>query len=184
MDPKHPDPGSEAPLPGAPAPGTPPIRILLYVAPLAFLGMVVAAIVAAGAIAGETAERKDAFVRRAEDFVAHSILGGQGAARILVDKSRSDRASLTDLLLAPGASIPPRTESEQDTLFYVIRGVAKVTVDGRQRAARPGDAVHIPAGKRYSVLSAGRFEPLRLVLVHVGPGPEQRFTDGAPTAME
>ncbi len=174
-------PNETHPLPG---PRTPAIRILLYAAPLAFMVLVVASIVAAGAVAGEAAERKDAFVRRAEEHVAHSILGGQGAARILVDRARSARASLTDVLLAPGASIPPRTESEQDTFLYVVQGVAKVTVEGRQRAARKGDAVHIPAGQRYTILSAGKFEPLRMVLFHVGPGPEQRFADGEPVPLD
>lgn len=55
----------------------------------------------------------------------------------------------------PGNGTPPHAHEENEETFYVIRGKAKVNIEGHDYEAKPGCVVHIPPGITHNLLSIG-----------------------------
>lgn len=121
-----------------------------------------------------------AIVVRGADTPAHVIARGQGSAQIFHDRSTSPSASLTVLVLAPGASVPPHRHPDSVEMLYVLEGSATMRVDGVTFELGPGDVVWIPMNAEHEALVTGEV-PLRAVQVYTPAGPEARFRPAPPS---
>lgn len=111
---------------------------------------------------------------------AYTIAGGKGVATLLHNASTgSAEAALGLLSLQDGAAVPAHVHAESAEFLYVLEGRAEMTIAGTVVAITKGDALRIPAGVEHSAKVVGS---LSAVQVYVGPGPEQRFTQGAPVS--
>lgn len=106
----------------------------------------------------------------------YTIAAGKGTATLLLGPSTGAPEAAVDLLvLADGAVVPPHVHDGSVEVLYIVEGRAEMVIAGEAVVAEKGDAVRIPAGVEHSAKVTGS---LRAVQVYVGPGPEQRFTQG------
>lgn len=123
-------------------------------------------------------------VARAAEAPTYAIAGGAGTARLLLNASQGAPAAVSHLVLAPGAEVPPHRHDSSAELLYVETGQVTMVIGGQTWTAGPGDAILIPAGVEHSARVLGKIQPLEAVQIYVGPGPEQRFTQGPPAKEE
>jgi mannose-6-phosphate isomerase-like protein (cupin superfamily) len=70
------------------------------------------------------------------------------------------------MCLAPGDDLGVDLHPHADQFFRIEQGDATFVFDEKQeRAARPGDAVVVPAGTTYNVINASRSETLKLYTI-------------------
>jgi quercetin dioxygenase-like cupin family protein len=104
------------------------------------------------------------------------IAAGRGTATLLLDAAQgASEASMTRLSFQDGAQVPPHVHDASAELLYVLEGRVEMVVAGEAVVAQKGDAIRIPAGVEHSARVVGGLEAVQ---VYVGPGPEQRFTQG------
>lgn len=111
------------------------------------------------------------------------IADGKGGARIMLDETTAPglkEASMSELILLPGAVVPEHTHDTSAELLYVLEGHATMMLDGQEQVVRAGMAIYIPAGVKHSVTMDTKVEPLRAIQVYTPGGPEQRFKKGTP----
>lgn len=120
-------------------------------------------------------------LRRASASTAptYEIAAGRGQAALLLHAGTGSReAALSRLVLRSGAEVPEHVHAESAEFLYVVRGAVVVRIEGKAHTLAAGDAVRIPAGQKHSGAVPISVEQAELVQFYVGPGPEQRFTQG------
>lgn len=109
----------------------------------------------------------------------YEIAAGRGQAALLLNAGTGSReAAISRLVLRSGAEVPEHVHAQSAEFLYVVRGEVVVRIEGKAHSLRAGDAVRIPAGQKHSGAVPISVEQAELVQVYVGPGPEQRFTQG------
>lgn len=83
--------------------------------------------------------------------------------------ARTERALLDLYCLGPGQEQTPHAHADQDKIYVVLEGRARVSLDGREESLEAGEAVVAPAGSPHGIANAGT-SPL-LALVVVAPPP-------------
>jgi quercetin dioxygenase-like cupin family protein len=97
------------------------------------------------------------------------------AAKFQADKlakialATTDRTQLDLYCVAPGQAQQPHTHADQDKIYFVLEGRARVQVGDGEEMVDPGEAVVAPAGVPHGLVNAAD-TPL-LVLVVVTPPP-------------
>jgi mannose-6-phosphate isomerase-like protein (cupin superfamily) len=66
----------------------------------------------------------------------------------------SQETSLWHVAIAPGTPAAPHQVTREE-IFVVLSGVARVTIDGVEADARPGDAIVVPANTTFAIANAG-----------------------------
>jgi mannose-6-phosphate isomerase-like protein (cupin superfamily) len=81
--------------------------------------------------------------------------------RSILDRTNSTarNQSLAEATLPPGAATEPHLHPTTEEIYYVLRGVGRMTLGTERRAVRPGDGILIPPGTPHSIENVGR-EPL------------------------
>lgn len=79
------------------------------------------------------------------------------------------RAQLDLYCFEPGQEQKPHVHQDQDKIYVVLEGEARVVVDGREETLGPGEAVMARTGAAHGLRNASQ-EKL-LVLVVVAPPP-------------
>mgnify|MGYP000889324647 CR=1 FL=1 len=94
--------------------------------------------------------------------------GGKGTVQI---KHIFEQTELTGkcrlfacITLEPGCSIGQHPHENEEEVYYILKGRAKVVDDGEERELRPGDAVLTGGGRSHSIANAGE-EPVELLAV-------------------
>lgn len=88
---------------------------------------------------------------------------------VKVGLASTPRVQLDLYCLEPGQEQKPHVHADQDKLYLVLEGRARVLLDGRQETLEPGEAVVAPAGRSHGLANPG---PDRLlVAVVVSPPP-------------
>lgn len=106
----------------------------------------------------------------------YRILGGKGEATLYVNATTgAPEAAVDRLVIEAGGAVPAHVHDASVEILYVVEGRVEMVIGGVKQAAGPGDVVRIPAGVEHSAVATTR---LVAVQVYVGPGPEQRFTQG------
>jgi mannose-6-phosphate isomerase-like protein (cupin superfamily) len=82
--------------------------------------------------------------------------------------------SLAEARLPPGASTAPHYHPKTEEIYYILDGRGRMTIDGRTREAKPGDAIAIPPGAVHTIANSGQ-ETLRF-LCCCAPGYEHEDT--------
>lgn len=85
--------------------------------------------------------------------------------RVLQQTARSQTAVMT---IAPGGDAGPPEEHDGDQIVYVVEGEAIVRIGDKERHAKPGALVMIPAKTRHHVRNSGR-APLFFVTIYAPP---------------
>jgi quercetin dioxygenase-like cupin family protein len=81
----------------------------------------------------------------------------------------TSRAQLDLYCVAPGQSQRPHTHGDQDKIYYVLKGLGRFSLAGKDLSLVSGEALVAPAGVQHGVTNDGT-DPL-LVLVVVTPPP-------------
>src|SRR5437867_1646478 len=91
-------------------------------------------------------------IAHAKDAAAYRILGGKGTAALLVNQAWGPvDASVTRLVLEPGAEVAEHAHEQSAEILYVVSGKVEMRLgDGPASQAGAGDAIYIPAGVKHS----------------------------------
>jgi putative monooxygenase len=118
------------------------------------------------------------YVVSTKEAPRYLLPNGQGSATLMLNASTGASAASMGLLeLTKGTRVPEHTHDTSAEILYVEDGALELIVDGQKVQAGRGDAIYIPAGVKHSVVVVSEV-PFRAVQLYVGPGPEQRFTQG------
>ena len=79
-------------------------------------------------------------------------------------------SQLVVMCLAPGEDIGDEVHPNVDQFFRIEKGEAKFVLDEkRERVARDGDAVVVPAGTYHNVINTSKTAPLNLYTLYSPP---------------
>ena len=94
--------------------------------------------------------------------------GGEGEVKIhhLFEPGeyRGHVRLMARIVLEPGCSIGPHEHQEEEELFYVLRGKARLTEDGTDYELKPNDAALTGGGRSHALANIGD-EPLEVLAV-------------------
>ncbi len=100
--------------------------------------------------------------------VRRQMRGGRGEVEILhvfgQEELKGRCRLFARLRLAQGCSIGAHPHENEEEAFYILRGEAQATEDGRAYTLRPGDAMLTGGGASHSIENA-RAEPLEVLAV-------------------
>jgi quercetin dioxygenase-like cupin family protein len=78
---------------------------------------------------------------------AIDIKVGQIGIRYLIDGSQKGGMGMFELLVPPGAIVPPpHSHSDNEELIYVVEGKLRYSVGTEARDLAPGEGMHTPKG--------------------------------------
>jgi mannose-6-phosphate isomerase-like protein (cupin superfamily) len=83
--------------------------------------------------------------------------------------AQTERTLLDLYCLGPGQEQKPHAHADQDKIYVVLEGRARVVLDGREEDLEPGEAVVAPAGTPHGIANAGATALLALVVVTPPP---------------
>ena len=81
----------------------------------------------------------------------------------------TERALLDLYCVGPGQSQKPHTHGDQDKIYVVVDGRARIRVGGDEDTLGPGEAVIAPAGVEHGLVNDGPVPLLVLALVTPPP---------------
>ena len=81
-------------------------------------------------------------------------LGGTRFTALINPRSGAKDTSVWRVEIAPGTPATPH-EVTREEVFVILSGRARVTIDGVEGEASPGDAVLVPANTPFAITSAG-----------------------------
>jgi mannose-6-phosphate isomerase-like protein (cupin superfamily) len=67
--------------------------------------------------------------------------------------------SIAEATLAPGAATTEHFHPRAEEVYHILRGRARIHIEGKERVLQAGDAVAIPNGQRHKIWNIGA-EPL------------------------
>ena len=81
--------------------------------------------------------------------------------RSILDRTNSSAAhqSLAEATLPPGAVTEAHRHPHTEEIYYILRGVGRMTIGAEQREVGPGDGILIPPATRHTIQNVGQ-EPL------------------------
>ena len=104
---------------------------------------------------------------------------GQMEIRYLVDGSKSGGLGVFELIVPPGANVPPpHSHSHNEEFFYVVEGSIGYSVDGESRELAPGQWMSTPRGSVHAFRNTGTQTARALVVLTPDIG-AQYFRDVA-----
>lgn len=108
---------------------------------------------------------------------ATHTLGSTRFTSLATPSRGSQETSVWRVEIAPRTPATPHSLTREE-VFVVLDGEATVEIDGVGDAARPGDAIVVPAGVEFALANDGD-QPLRL-LCCLPVGGQGRIADGDP----
>jgi quercetin dioxygenase-like cupin family protein len=91
---------------------------------------------------------------------------GQMEIRYLVDGSKSGGLGVFELVVPPGANVPPpHSHSHNEEFFYVVEGSIGYSVDGESRELAPGEWMSTPRGSVHAFRNTGTQTARALVVL-------------------
>ncbi len=84
---------------------------------------------------------------------------------IVIDEGAGYKVKRIEVL--PGKRLSYQKHARRDERWVVVQGCAQVTLDGNERLARVGEAVHVPAGAAHRIANPGA-ELLVLIEIQLG----------------
>ena len=114
-------------------------------------------------------------IKRADQMreeVRPRMRGGEGEVKIYhlfePGEYRGHARLIARLVLAPGCSIGPHEHKEEEEVFYVLKGRARVTEDGASFELGPGEAAITGGGRTHALANIGEedLEVLAVILTY------------------
>ncbi|MCD6733752.1 MAG: cupin domain-containing protein [Burkholderiaceae bacterium] len=91
---------------------------------------------------------------------------GQMEIRYLVDGSKSGGLGVFELIVPPGANVPPpHSHSHNEEFFYVVEGSIGYSVDGESRELAPRQWMSTPRGSVHAFRNTGTQTARALVVL-------------------
>ncbi len=91
---------------------------------------------------------------------------GQMEIRYLVDGSKSGGLGVFELVVPPGANVPPpHSHSHNEEFFYVVEGSIGYSVDNESRELAPGQWMSTPRGSVHAFRNTGTQTARALVVL-------------------
>ncbi len=72
--------------------------------------------------------------------------------------------------MPPGSSTTPHSHDEEET-FIVVRGLGRMSVDGRERDVATGDAIYLEPFSAHTIANRSASEPLEFLCIWWGGAP-------------
>lgn len=102
--------------------------------------------------------------------------------RILLDgKQTHGTLSLTELIVPPGAGVPPHVHHREEETFHVVEGELEIWCGGHTTRLRAGDTFFAPRGIPHSPKAVGT-HAARVLVTLVPAGFERFFREAAELA--
>jgi len=109
------------------------------------------------------------------DAVPFTTVDGSTIRELLAHRNSGiRRQSLAEARLGPGAATTPHHHAVTEEIYYILDGVAAMTIDGQTRPVGPGDAIAIPPGAVHTIRNTGAEE--LVFLCTCAPGYEHADT--------
>jgi len=96
-----------------------------------------------------------------------------GAKMAKIALAATARAQLDLYCMAPGQSQKPHSHGDQDKIYYVLEGVGRFSLAGKDMRLASGEALVAPAGVEHGVTNDGT-DPLLVLVVVTPPPPHAR----------
>ena len=68
------------------------------------------------------------------------------------------KQSLAEARLAIGGATTPHFHEHTEEIYYILQGVAEMTIGDQKQQVGPGDAIGIPPGAVHTILNSGQEE--------------------------
>jgi quercetin dioxygenase-like cupin family protein len=105
------------------------------------------------------------YIKTVNDIESSPLTAGNGASmQMLISPQIAPHFAMRKFTIKTGGSMPYHTNSVEHEQ-YVLKGSAKVIIDGKEKIAKAGDCIFIPAGiaHSYEVIGDENYEFLCLV---------------------
>jgi mannose-6-phosphate isomerase-like protein (cupin superfamily) len=113
------------------------------------------------------------------DTVPFTTADGSTIRELLAHRNSGiRRQSLAEARLAPGRATTPHHHAATEEIYYILAGVAAMTIGDETRPVGPGDAIAIPPGLRHTIRNTGGEE--LVFLCTCAPGYEHADTFLSP----
>ena len=122
------------------------------------------------------------YLRRQDEGEALWFLGNLVTIKAAGEQTHG-RVTVVEFLNPAGFAPPLHRHLDEDEMFYVLSGSARIRCDDTVFDADPGDFVHLPAGRPHTFL-AGEDEPLRVLQITTPAGFEHFAADAGEPARE
>jgi len=103
--------------------------------------------------------------------------GGVGVAIFdhILEKTemKANCRMFTKITLEPGASIGSHQHADEEDVYYIVRGLATVTDNGKTCTMYPGEVMYTGSGESHSIANEGT-EPLEFVSIIMIYQPPER----------
>jgi mannose-6-phosphate isomerase-like protein (cupin superfamily) len=103
--------------------------------------------------------------------------GGVGVAIFdhILEKTemKANCRMFTKITLEPGASIGSHQHADEEDVYYIVRGLATVTDNGKTCTMYPGEVMYTGSGESHSIANEGT-EPLEFVSIIMTYQPPER----------
>lgn len=80
----------------------------------------------------------------------------------------SERYKVKKIVVNPSQRLSYQSHSQRKEFWTIVRGCAKVTLDGVDRLLSVGESIEIPLGAKHRVQNASEFHELEFVEVQTG----------------
>lgn len=84
------------------------------------------------------------------------------------EKGATDRHSLAHIVIPPGASSAPHYHQVSEETYYILRGTARMRIDGREFSLPPARVCLIKPGETHLITNEGE-EELEFLAVSAPP---------------
>lgn len=115
-----------------------------------------------------------------QDAVPFTTVDGSTIRELLAHRNSGIRnQSLAEARLAVGQATAPHHHAVTEEIYYILSGVAAMTLGDETRLVGPGDAIAIPPGLRHTIRNTGAEELVFLCTCAPGYEHDDTFLDAA-----
>ncbi len=115
-----------------------------------------------------------------QDAVPFTTVDGSTIRELLAHRNSGIRnQSLAEARLAVGQATTPHHHAVTEEIYYILSGVAAMTLGDETRPVGPGDAIAIPPGLRHTIRNTGAEELVFLCTCAPGYEHDDTFLDAA-----
>jgi mannose-6-phosphate isomerase-like protein (cupin superfamily) len=69
--------------------------------------------------------------------------------------SSVQRQSLAEASLLPGTATIPHYHPKTEEIYYILKGVGSMQIEGKTRTVEPGDCIAIPPKQKHQITNTG-----------------------------
>lgn len=114
-------------------------------------------------------------IHNIQQVPAFTTKDGSVIRELLAERNSAIRhQSLAEARVPPGASTMPHYHEQTEEIYYILSGMAQLTIGKETRPVGPGDAIAIPPGQVHTISNTG--DEMLTFLCCCAPGYEHEDT--------